>query len=45
MKLLLDKHLGSGWLEDHDNPAIWELIEKIPARYSFSIELTKWKWI
>ena len=30
MKLLFDKHLVSGWLENHDNPAIWELIEKIP---------------
>ncbi|MGD9372280.1 MAG: alpha-glucan family phosphorylase, partial [Desulfobacterales bacterium] len=30
MKLLFDKHLGSGWLEDHDNPVIWEMIEKIP---------------
>ena len=30
MKLLLDKHLGPGWLEDHDNPIIWEMIEKIP---------------
>jgi starch phosphorylase len=30
MKLLLDKHLGSEWKEDHDNPLIWELIEKLP---------------
>jgi starch phosphorylase len=30
MKLLFDKYLGSGWLEDHDNPVIWALIEKIP---------------
>jgi len=30
MRLLFDKHLGSGWLEDHDNPVIWEMIEKIP---------------
>ncbi len=30
MRLLFDKYLGSGWLEDHDNPVIWELIGKIP---------------
>jgi glycogen phosphorylase len=30
MKLLFDEYLGSGWLEDHDNPVIWEMIEKIP---------------
>jgi starch phosphorylase len=30
MKLLLDKYLGPGWMADHDNPLIWELIEKIP---------------
>jgi starch phosphorylase len=30
MKLLFDQYLGSGWLEDHDNPVIWEMIEKIP---------------
>jgi len=29
-RLLFDKYLGPGWLEDHDNPIIWELIEKIP---------------
>jgi len=30
MKLLFDKHLGPGWLDNHDNPVIWEMIEKIP---------------
>ena len=30
MRLLFDKHLGSGWMEDHDTPVIWELVEKIP---------------
>jgi starch phosphorylase len=30
MQLLLNKHLGSGWIADHDNPLIWELIDKIP---------------
>ena len=31
MRLLFDKHLGPGWTADHDNPVIWELVEKIPA--------------
>lgn len=30
MQLLFDKFFGSGWLENHDNPVIWEMIEKIP---------------
>ncbi len=30
MKLLYDKYLVSGWMADHDNPVIWELVEKIP---------------
>jgi len=30
MQLLLDKYLETGWLTDHDNPLIWESIEKIP---------------
>jgi starch phosphorylase len=30
LKRLFDRYLGAGWLEDHDNPIIWELIEKIP---------------
>ena len=29
IKLLLDKYLGPGWIADHDNPIIWELIDKI----------------
>jgi starch phosphorylase len=32
MKLLLDRYLGSGWMDDHDNPLIWEMIDKIPDR-------------
>jgi starch phosphorylase len=27
---LLDRYLGKNWLEDHDNPAIWEQIDDIP---------------
>jgi starch phosphorylase len=30
MRLLFDKHLSTGWLEDHDNSVIWKMIEKIP---------------
>ena len=30
MKLLLDKYLGPVWLEKHDDPAVWQLLETIP---------------
>ena len=30
MRRIFDKYLGPGWLDDHDNPVIWELIENIP---------------
>jgi starch phosphorylase len=30
MHLLFDKYLGLGWLENHDDPVVWELLEKIP---------------
>jgi starch phosphorylase len=30
MRRIYDKYLGPGWLDDHDNPVIWELIENIP---------------
>jgi starch phosphorylase len=30
LELLFNKHLGLDWLQDHDNPSLWELIEKIP---------------
>jgi starch phosphorylase len=30
MLLLFDKYLGPQWLEDHDNPALWELVDDIP---------------
>jgi starch phosphorylase len=29
MRRIFDKYLGPGWLDDHDNPVIWELIENI----------------
>ncbi|MBW2514443.1 MAG: alpha-glucan family phosphorylase, partial [Deltaproteobacteria bacterium] len=30
MKLLFDRYLGAGWLDDQESPYVWELIEKIP---------------
>ena len=30
MQLLFNRHLDPGWLEDHDNPAVWELVDEIP---------------
>ncbi len=45
MQLLFDKHLGPGWLESHDNPAVWERVDEIPdeelwkAHYWLKIKL------
>ncbi|MFZ2071591.1 MAG: alpha-glucan family phosphorylase [Halobacteriota archaeon] len=30
MVLLFNKYLGPRWLEDHDSPQIWELVDNIP---------------
>ena len=30
MKLLFDRYLGAGWLDDQESPYVWELIDKIP---------------
>lgn len=30
MKLLLDKHLGTDWLNKHDDPAVWRPLDDIP---------------
>ncbi len=30
IKLLLDKHLGDDWLDAHDEPARWELLDNVP---------------
>jgi starch phosphorylase len=30
MELLLSRVLGADWLQDHDNPAVWERIDTIP---------------
>ena len=32
IELLFNKYLGPNWLEDHDNPAVWELINDIPDK-------------
>jgi glycogen phosphorylase len=29
---LLDRYLGAGWLEQHDDPAVWQLVDDIPPR-------------
>ncbi len=45
MQLLFDKHLGPGWLESHDDPAVWERVDEIPdeelwkAHYWLKIKL------
>jgi starch phosphorylase len=30
MRLLMDRYLGADWLDKHDNPVIWERLDKIP---------------
>ena len=30
IELIFNKYLGPNWLEDHDNPVVWELIDDIP---------------
>jgi glycogen phosphorylase len=30
IKLLLDKHLGTGWLDKHDDPTVWQIVDSIP---------------
>jgi starch phosphorylase len=30
IRLLFDRHLGSTWLEDQDDPALWGLVDNIP---------------
>ncbi|PIY22786.1 MAG: alpha-glucan phosphorylase [Deltaproteobacteria bacterium CG_4_10_14_3_um_filter_60_8] len=30
MELLFNTHLGADWLDDHDNPYLWNLIDEIP---------------
>jgi starch phosphorylase len=30
MELLFNKYLGPNWLEEHDNPAVWEMLAEVP---------------
>lgn len=30
LELLFNRYLGPNWLEDHDNPLIWEMVDEIP---------------
>ena len=30
IQLLFNKYLGPDWIDDHDNPVIWEMVDKIP---------------
>jgi starch phosphorylase len=30
IELLFNKYLGPAWLEDHDDPAVWEMLEEVP---------------
>ena len=32
MRLLFNEYLGPEWLSDHDDPVIWEMIEKVPEK-------------
>jgi starch phosphorylase len=45
IRLLFDKYLGPEWLESHDDPAVWDLVDEIPdeelwkAHYWLKIKL------
>ena len=30
IKLLFERYFGSGWIDEHDNPLVWEFVEEIP---------------
>jgi starch phosphorylase len=32
VELLFNKYLGPDWLDEHDNPFIWELVDEIPDK-------------
>ncbi len=32
MELLFNKHLSPDWLDEHNNPYIWEMVDEIPDR-------------
>jgi starch phosphorylase len=31
LEMLFNRYLGADWLPEHDNPAVWELLDDIPA--------------
>jgi glycogen phosphorylase len=37
VELLFNKYLGSNWLEDHDNPAVWEMLDEIPDQELWAV--------
>ena len=37
MELLLNRYFNPGWLEDHDNPVTWEMIEDLPDKELWEI--------
>ena len=41
MALACHHCLGSDWLTDHDNPAVWELVENIPDAELWGIHYRK----
>ncbi len=41
MEATCTRHLGADWLSDHDNPAVWGLVEDIPDAELWDIHLRK----
>ena len=37
IELLFNKYFGPDWLEDHDNPLIWQLVDEIPDKELWQI--------
>ena len=37
IELLFNKYFGPDWLEDHDNPIIWQLVDEIPDKELWQI--------
>jgi starch phosphorylase len=41
LESVLTRYLGPEWLADHDNPAVWELVEDIPDAELWDIHVRK----
>lgn len=39
LKRLLDRYLGEQWWDNHDNPAVWEMVDDIPAQDLWDMHL------